>query len=165
MNNLQRVIFGGLMLGGAPALAGGIPGVSGVIKVEGPGPTLRGVSPVFSLSAADRPAVFAAECAVGEEQISAQSEVLPPGERFFVALPAKAPQSAATCGVFASFANGLSERREVQLSWTWVEPPPPPKVEAEPAGPKPAPAAPKPAPAAPKPPSPPPAEAPDPQRL
>ena len=163
MNNLQRVMFSGLMLRGAPALAGGIPGVSGVIKVEGPGPTLRGVSPVFSLSAADRPAVFAAECAVGDQQISAQSEVLPPGERFFVALPAKAPQSAATCGVFASFANGLSERREVQLSWTWVEPPPPPKVEAAPAAPKPAPAAPKPAPASP--PTVPPTEAPDPQGL
>lgn len=142
------VLIAAVGLGAGPAAAGGIPAVSGVLVVEGPGPTLRGLSPIFSLSAADRPAVFAAECVVGEAQISAQSEVLPAGERFFVALPAKAPLSAATCGVFASFANGLSERREVQLSWTWTEPPPPPAVE---------PKAPPAAPAAPPAPSPPPA--------
>ena len=124
MKIVHHVIFVAFLAGSAPAFAGGIPAVSGVLVVNGPGPTLKGLSPTFSLSAADRPAVFAAECEVGGQKVSAQSEVLPAGERFFVALPAKPPVVGATCGVFASFANGLSERREVSLSWSWTDPPP-----------------------------------------
>lgn len=143
------------------ARAGGVPAVYGVLQVDPPGATFEGTSPTIALWAADRPAVFAVECTVGGEKFSAQSGTIEAGERWVVQLPAKPPVTTAACGLFASFANGMSERKAQELSWSWKPIPPPEPTEPAPTAPpapKPRPApAPKPAPAAPPAPAPAPA--------
>lgn len=153
------LLVGALAIGATsaprPAHAGGVPAVYGVLQVDPPNATFEGTAPTFALWAADRPAVFAVECAVGGEKFTAQSGTIEAGERWVVQLPAKPPVTTAACGLFASFANGMSERKAQELSWTWKPiPPPEPTAPAPPAAPapKPRPApAPKPAPAAPAP--------------
>ena len=100
------------------ARAGGVPAVHGVLQVEAPGATFEGTAPRLGLWA-DRPAVFAIECTVGEVPFAQQSGTIPPGERWVVNLPAAPPVTTAQCGLFARFANGLSERRAEALVWTW----------------------------------------------
>jgi hypothetical protein len=122
----------------APVQAGGVPAVYGVLQLDPPSATFEGTAPTFALWAADRPAVFAVECTVGGEKMAAQSGTIEAGERWVVTLPAKPPVTTASCGLFASFANGMSERKAQELSWTW-KPIPPPEPEAAPPAPKPAP--------------------------
>ncbi len=118
----------------APRLAHaqGIPAVSGVLEVETPTEVPAGVPPVMTLRTPDRPSVFFASCTFGKDQtLSVESDVIEAGKGFVVALPADITPPAAECAVVARFANGLSERRPVQLRWT-VAPPLPAEPDKAP---------------------------------
>lgn len=142
-----------LLVALAQAHAGGIPVVHGVVQVLPPTRVQIGQAPVLALAVPDRPAVLFVECTVqlpdGRPRTFSQtSPVLAPGDPVELALDVAPPTSQATCLVVASFANGLSERRPVELSWTWEEATPPQEEEVPPEGPAPetpAPAAPAPA--------------------
>jgi hypothetical protein len=105
------------------ALAGGIPAVSGVITVEARDPVGPQSTPAVLLSAADRPTAFAIECTTGEETVKAHTGAIPAGTVHAVPLPRVEEVTTASCAVLGTFANGLAERRQVSLSWTWYVPP------------------------------------------
>lgn len=107
-----------------PAHAQGIPAVSGVLEVDVTEKVVVGGVPSVSLSTKDRPAAFFATCRFGspEQLVEAESGTVAAGASFTVALPADADTTRATCAVVARFANGLSERRPVDVSWTWITP-------------------------------------------
>ena len=105
------------------ALAGGIPAVSGVINVEARDPVGPGATPAVLLSASDRPTAFAIECTTGGETVKAHTGAIPAGTVHAVPLPRIEAVTTASCAVLGTFANGLAERRQVSLSWTWYVPP------------------------------------------
>lgn len=140
------------------AHAAGLPVVHGAVQVQTPVQVQVGQPPLLVVSVPDRPSVIFIECTVrlpggGARTFGQTSPVLAAGEAAELALEVVPPTSQATCLVVASFANGLSERRPVELSWTWVDVPtpeeqaPPPEEGVPPPTPT--------APAIPTPPSPP----------
>lgn len=104
------------------AFAGGIPAVSGVITVEARDPVGPQSTPAVLLSAADRPTAFALECTTGGQTLKAHSGAVPAGTVHVVPLPRIEAVTTASCAVLGTFANGLAERRQVALSWTWAPP-------------------------------------------
>ncbi len=102
-----------------PALAQ-IPVVHGVLQARVPDKIVVGEEVALELSVPDREAVVHAECTVGEDKTTFDSELLSAGETARVVLGSGG--SSASCLLVARFANGLSERREESFSWTWVEP-------------------------------------------
>lgn len=140
----------------SPAGAAGLPVVHGAVQVQAPSQVPVGQVPTVIVTVPDRPSVVFVECTVrlpdgGPQTFSQTSGVLAAGEAAELALDVAPPTSAATCLVVASFANGLSERRPVELSWTWVQVPAPedaplPPEERGPESPTPEPANPAPVP-------------------
>ncbi len=106
------------------AHAGGIPAVHGVLQHAIIAELPAGVPQILTLSAGDRPATFYASCTVGKATQEDHSEVIAAGEPWAVALPEAPGVTAATCLISASFANGMMERKEVQLQWSVLPPPP-----------------------------------------
>lgn len=112
------------------AVAAGIPVVHGAIQVIAPQEVQVGRQPVVALAVPDRQAVIYVECTVLRPDGSPQTfthttEVLAPGTATDLALDVVPPVSSARCLLVANFANGLSERRPLDLSWRWVEVPAP----------------------------------------
>lgn len=106
------------------AQAGGIPAVHGVLKHHHIEQLPDGLPQVLTLSAADRPATFSASCTVGKQTHEAHSEIVPAGEPWATALPEVEGAHQATCVIAASFANGMMERKQVELQWTVLPPAP-----------------------------------------
>ncbi len=125
-----------MLLGSPMAWAGGVPAAFGVVEVTLPGEVYRGGTPGLSLKAKDRPAVYVVECTVGEKVQSHVSGEVVAGTEYTVRIDVKEPTTKASCAMVARFANGLSERRALELQWKWVDPPPPedPAAKADKAG-------------------------------
>lgn len=114
-----------LFVSSSPAFALGLPVVSGAVQVLGPREVRVGERPVVAVAVPDRPAVVFLECSIAGKPQAWTSPALEAGVAFEVSLPVDPPTSDLSCLLVANFANGLSERRPLALSWTWVEPPPP----------------------------------------
>jgi hypothetical protein len=114
------------------AHAGGIPAVHGVLKHHHIEQLPDGLPQVLTLSAGDRPATFSASCTVGKQTHEAHSEIVPAGEPWATALPEVEGVTQATCVIAASFANGMMERKQVELQWTVLPPAPPAEEGAAP---------------------------------
>ncbi len=112
------------------AAALGIPVVHGAVQVLGPREVTVGQQPVVAMAVPDRQAVIHLECPIDGKAMAWTSATLEAGSPFEVSLPVVPPTSALSCLLVANFANGLSERRPLELSWTWLQPPPPPEEEA-----------------------------------
>jgi hypothetical protein len=106
------------------AHAGGIPALSGVISVEARDPVGPSSTPAVLLSAPDRAVAWAIECTTGDESVKTHTGAIPAGEVHVVSLPRDESVTTASCAVLGTFANGLAERRQVELSWTFFVPPP-----------------------------------------
>ena len=104
------------------AHAQGIPAVSGALKHKVSETVLEGTPATLTLTVADRPAAFYAKCTFGSpaKSVEAESEALDAGKPFVIALPADTTARSADCAVVARFANGLSERKPVKMSWEVV---------------------------------------------
>lgn len=111
------------------AFAGGIPAVSGVITVKARDPVGPSSTPAVLLSAADRPTAFAVECTTGDETVSVSTGAVAAGTVHVVPLPRNEAVTSASCAVLGTFANGLAERRQVALQWTWYVPPEDPPTD------------------------------------
>lgn len=139
-----------------PARAAGLPVVHGAIRIQAPAQVPVGQDPRVVITVPDRPSVVFVECTVrlpdGSPQTFSQtSGLLAAGDAAELALDVAPPTAAASCLVVANFANGLSERKPVELSWAWVEVPAPdddalPPEERAPQAPAPDPATPAPPP-------------------
>lgn len=106
------------------AHAGGIPAVSGVISVEARDPVGPTSTPAVLLKAADRDVAWAIECTTGEESVKTHTGAIPAGQVHTVPLPRDEKVTTASCAVLGTFGNGLAERKQVELSWTFFVPPP-----------------------------------------
>lgn len=134
-----------LLLAATPSPAWAqIPAVHGVLQVQALPVVPHDGQPTITLSAADLSAVLYLECPIGDQRQSFTSDVVAPGGTFDAVLPLGPDVLSVTCLAVARFPNGLSERKEVALSWTWAPPPstiepPPPPPELAPAPPPPPP--------------------------
>lgn len=111
------------------AAALGIPVVHGAVQVIGPREVTVGQQPVVAMAVPDRPAVIHLECPIAGKSMAWTSATLEAGAPFEVSLSVAPPISALSCLLVANFANGLSERRPLELSWSWLQPPPPPEEQ------------------------------------
>jgi hypothetical protein len=126
MKRLGLCLGLGMMMVASPFVwAGGVPAAFGVIEVTLPVEVYRGGTPGVSLKAKDRPAVYVVECTVGDKVQSHTSGEISAGMEYTVRIDVKEPMTKASCAMVARFANGLSERRQLDLQWKWVDPPPP----------------------------------------
>jgi hypothetical protein len=115
-----------------------IPAAHGVISHRFPTEVPEGVPPALTIEAVAAHVVLVVECTAGEQKLSWESGEVPMGEsRSFLlafegasapAAPGKAPVRAASCAVLARMANGLGERKALELSWKVL---PAPKAPAE----------------------------------
>lgn len=124
---LSTALLSTALLGSAGAA--GIPVVHGAVQIIEPAQVQVGQEPVVAMAVPDRDAVLYVECTVtladgSQETFTETTDELSAGTPAEISLPVVAPTTSATCLVVANFANGLSERRAVDVSWTWTEPPP-----------------------------------------
>ena len=115
-----------------------IPAAYGVIEHRFTESVPAGVPPQLTLTAPKANVVYVVQCTAGDQKLEWETEVVPQGEaRTFVLGFEGATQTsgrkedrvrAAECGLFARMANGLSERKMLQVAWT--------VRDAEPAAPK-----------------------------
>jgi len=116
------------------ALAMGLPIVHGAVQVIPPSQVIIGEQPVIAVAVPDREAVIYIECAIGDpdkpqQSFKATSDLLPAGTPAQLSLTVQPPVTTASCTLVANFANGLTERKAVDLDWTWVESAPEPEPQ------------------------------------
>jgi hypothetical protein len=126
-----------------------IPAAYGIIQHRFTASVPEGVPPALTIEAVAANVVLVVECTAGAQKLTWESGEVPMGEsRTFVlafdgasapAAPSKPAVRAASCALLARMANGLGERKALELAWTVTPPPkegadgdapPPPKDPA-----------------------------------
>jgi hypothetical protein len=105
-----------------------IPAAYGVIEHHFTFSVPAGVAPALTLTAPKADVVFVVECAAGDQKLEWETGVVPQGEERIFVLGFEGASTttgrkddrvrSAECGLFARMANGLSERKMLQVAWT-----------------------------------------------